>query len=607
MMSIRDREPDQREGLTRRQLLQYGGVAAGAAALAACGDSDSGGGGGATATTAAGGTATTAAGMTAATTAAPAGTIDRDLIVAQPDLWTSLDHLFDRQSQEATALLGGRLFIYDYDGVNPVITDLENTIQPELAEGIEINADKTQYTITLKQGVLSHHGNEMTSSDVLYSYGRGVGDPDPRSFGLDPFLHSIASQITRADQVVALGDYEVQITLDTPFPTFLHHFVLPFTGNIHDEETMRENATADDPWAEEFKKTNTEGFGPYMLEDFTQGTEAIWVANPNFVSYEVPIKKVIWRVVPESATRLSLIESGDVDIAKGMLVREQVQAEEKGLNLPNAISSFSQWTWFPLDVAPWSTPLVRRAYQHIIPYDDIVNIVYQGKARREFGPIWEPGGVPYAHPELFEPYYRTDTEESLRLLAEAGFGDGVSTELWYNETIPDQEEMCVLIRDTAAAGGWDITLVAKTTAAIQDARIDPTTVGGSGAPPNLFKDQIIVPDIFYQTALIPPFVGRYCTPDSPIGGASCEVVFDDETETAIQMYEEGLSNALASGDWDSPEAIAGWEQALRQLADNAPMIYYLWFDPADIHDPRLTGWEYRMENATDYSRMTWTS
>ena len=83
-----------------------------------------------------------------------------------------------------------------------------------------------------------------------------------------------------ADQVTAIDDYTVQITLDRPFPTFLHHFVLPFTGNIHDEETMRENATADDPWAEEFKKNNTEGFGAYMLEDFTQGTEAIWVANP---------------------------------------------------------------------------------------------------------------------------------------------------------------------------------------------------------------------------------------------------------------------------------------------------------------------------------------
>ena len=120
MMSIRDREADPQEGLTRRQLLQYGGVAAGAAALAACGDSDSGS---APATTAAGATATTAGAM--ATTAGPPAAIDRDLIIAVPDLWTSLDHLFDRTSQESTALLGGRLFVYGYDGVNPLVTDLE--------------------------------------------------------------------------------------------------------------------------------------------------------------------------------------------------------------------------------------------------------------------------------------------------------------------------------------------------------------------------------------------------------------------------------------------------------------------------------------------------
>ena len=598
MRTTHSRESEDPSTLSRRDFLKYGGVAVGGAAataaLAACGASDSDGDG-APATTAAPGT--TAPGEPAA--------IDRDLIVAQPDLWTSLDHLFDRTSQESTANLGGRLFIYDYDGVNPIITDLENTLVGELAEGLEINADKTQYTITLKQGVLSHHGNEMTSEDVVYSYARGVA-PD-RSFGLDGFLHSIASQITDAEQVKALDDYTVQITLERPFPTFLHHFVLPFTGNIHDSETMRENSTNDDPWSEEWKKNNSEGFGPYMLEDFTQGTEAIWVANPNYVLYDVPIKRVIWRVVPESATRLSLIESGDVHVANAMLVREQVQAQQAGLSLPNAVSSFSQWTWYPLDVPPWSHPLVRRAYTHVIPYDDIIDIVYQGKARREFGPVWEPGGVPYAHTELFERYYRTDPDESRRLLEEAGFPDGVSSELWYNETIPDQEEMCVLIRDTAAEGGWDISIVGKTTAAIQEARIDPLTVGGAGAPANLFKDQIIVPDIFYQVALLPPFGARFCTPDSVIGGASCEVLFDDFTEEQILLYEEGLRNALESGDWDSPAATAGWEQSLRAVADGSPMSFYLWFDPASIHDPRLTGWEYRIENATDYSRLSWTS
>ena len=40
---------------------------------------------------------------------------------------------------------------------------------------------------------------------------------------------------------------------------------------------------------------------------------------------------------------------------------------------------------------------------------------------------------------------------------------------------------------------------------------------------------------------------------------------------------------------------------LKAVADASPLNFYLWFDPADIHDPRLTGWEYRMENATDYS------
>ncbi|MEE8374228.1 MAG: ABC transporter substrate-binding protein, partial [Dehalococcoidia bacterium] len=46
------------------------------------------------------------------------------------------------------------------------------TFQPVLATSWEPNEDLTEWTFYLRQGVKFHHGKEMTSEDVVYSFDR---------------------------------------------------------------------------------------------------------------------------------------------------------------------------------------------------------------------------------------------------------------------------------------------------------------------------------------------------------------------------------------------------------------------------------------------------
>ena len=44
-------------------------------------------------------------------------------------------------------------------------------VQPELAESWEFSADNLTLTLTLRQGVTWHDGEEFTSADVAFSIG----------------------------------------------------------------------------------------------------------------------------------------------------------------------------------------------------------------------------------------------------------------------------------------------------------------------------------------------------------------------------------------------------------------------------------------------------
>ena len=76
-----------------------------------------------------------------------------------------------------------------------------NTV-PMLAEGIEISDDGLTNTITLRQGVPFHNGDEMTAADVVASFNRWA---PVSSLGLahPAFL----------DEIIEVDPYTVEITL----------------------------------------------------------------------------------------------------------------------------------------------------------------------------------------------------------------------------------------------------------------------------------------------------------------------------------------------------------------------------------------------------------
>jgi peptide/nickel transport system substrate-binding protein len=91
---------------------------------------------------------------------------------------------------------------------------------------------------------------------------------------------------------------------------------------------LAENATEDDPYAHEWAKAFAVGSGPYVLES-NSVSEGITLAR--FDSYHRGwegnhFDGVIFRVVPEDATRRQLLERGEADAATSNLTIDALEA-----------------------------------------------------------------------------------------------------------------------------------------------------------------------------------------------------------------------------------------------------------------------------------------
>ena len=197
MKSERDNEGIDRRGLTRRELLQAGAVVGaggtilGSALLGAgCGSSD-GGGGGASASPSS---------SAAAGTAKAGGTFT-----------LATDQLFPKDSLDTlTNTTDGVDALEGMIREGLVTYDFAFTPQPRLAESWEVNADATEYTFHLRQGVTWHDGTPFTAKDVESSLQR-ILDPDNGSGMNDRLLSSFGP-----NDVQVVDDATVTLKLKRP-------------------------------------------------------------------------------------------------------------------------------------------------------------------------------------------------------------------------------------------------------------------------------------------------------------------------------------------------------------------------------------------------------
>jgi peptide/nickel transport system substrate-binding protein len=274
-----------------------------------------------------------------------------------------------------------------------------------LAQSWNVSADGLAYEFVLRQGVKFHNGDPLTADDVKFSVERYKGAAS-------------GTLKARIAAVEVVDPHRVRIRLKQPWPDFMTFFGTPATGAAWIVPKKYLEKVGDDG----FKKAPV-GAGPYKFVSFNPGVELVLEANEQYWRKVPNIKRLIFKNVPDEATRLAMLKRGEADVAYA--IRGELADEVKktpGLSLKAVGGAFTEWVafidqWDPK--SPWGDKRVRLAANLAIDRQAINQAEYLGLSKMTATII--PSAFEYA---WVPPVYPHDPARARKLLAEAGYPNG---------------------------------------------------------------------------------------------------------------------------------------------------------------------------------------
>lgn len=297
-----------------------------------------------------------------------------------------------------------RIFRQIYNTLIDVDDDM-NFI-PSLAESWEQPDDLT-YIFKLREGVKFHNGREMTADDVKYSFER-VLNPETAAIG--------KSYYDSIDKIEAVDKYTVKFTLKEPFAPFMTNLTSLY-GAIVPKEVVEENGNLMQVAC---------GTGPFMLKEWIPDNKVILEKNPDyFVEGEPKLDAIEYYVMTDESARVAALRTGNVDLIKLPASSIPLVEGNKDINILEYQSNDYSYVGFNLDLDKFKDVRVRQAISLAIDRQEIINLVYDGKAKVT-GFVPEAMGrwaIDYEAEEL----YQQNIEKAKQLMAEAGYPDGFET------------------------------------------------------------------------------------------------------------------------------------------------------------------------------------
>jgi len=287
-------------------------------------------------------------------------------------------------------------------------------VVPGLAESFEVSEDGTVITLKLRSGVTFHDGTPLTAEAVKFSFDRIV----------DPELNSpMAAQITgNVASIETPDELTVVITLNEPFA--------PFLDSLTQVSLAPVSPTAVEALGADFGLQPV-GTGPFKFVSMAPDEELVLARNeaynwaPAFYDHQGPPYLEELRVlnVTEAATRMALIETGEVDVIYSPINRQVPDFE----NDPGFYVQYATRPGVPrvfvlnTERPPLDDPAVRRALAWAIDRERILNEVFEGIGGVAQGVI-TPGLAGF-WAEGVDQWPGFDLERATSLLAEAGWTD----------------------------------------------------------------------------------------------------------------------------------------------------------------------------------------
>jgi peptide/nickel transport system substrate-binding protein len=281
----------------------------------------------------------------------------------------------------------------------------------DLAERWDISNNGRTITFHLRKGITWHDGAEFSAADCLFTYQKLI-DPNVAT----PY----SSSYLDVQKAEVLNRHTFRVTYKEPFSPALESWGM---GMLPKHLLLGKDINTDS-----FNR-NPIGTGPYKFKEWIAGQKIVLDANANYFAGKPSIDRVVYRVIPDSATMFQELLSGNLDMM-GLnplqyLRKSETRRIREHYNKYRYPANGYTFMGYNLRNALLQEARVRQALSYAIDRGSIIDGIVLGLGRPCTGPF---SHVSWAYnPEAKE--YPYNPERARRMLAEAGWketnSDGV--------------------------------------------------------------------------------------------------------------------------------------------------------------------------------------
>ena len=271
----------------------------------------------------------------------------------------------------------------------------------------------TTWIFSLNKNYRFNDGSPVSADDVVHSIvTRVIKDPQSKQKA------SVAPSIVNAE---AIDKLTVKITTDKPTAPLLSFFC--------DRLIITSKAMFDKYGRDVADKDHMIGAGPYRLKELIPGQRMVLAKNPNHPEVKRNPRapdEVVYRIMREPEQRVTALLNDEIQIGQFVPphMRQRVETN-KSLRI-TAVDSVEIMFLAMQPKPPFDKKEVRQAVCQAINRDQIVATLLESFASRLDGPL---GPGQYGYDPTLKPKLNYDPEKAKKLLAQAGFPNGIDAEL----------------------------------------------------------------------------------------------------------------------------------------------------------------------------------
>jgi peptide/nickel transport system substrate-binding protein len=299
-----------------------------------------------------------------------------------------------------------------YDALTMLDLDQGDTTPlpgPGLAESWKVSDDKLTWTFNLRKGVKFHDGTDFNADAVQFQFDRII----KKDFEFhDPQLFTTNRNVTtNIASYRAVDPYTFEIKTAAPYGLLLHdltviEFPSPTVVKKYGNQDYVKYAT---------------GTGPFKMTKYIDGQVMELEPNADYWRGKPKLDKIVLKPMPDPATRLAALQSGDIIWAEVPPPDSVAQLKGQGFNIITGQYPHTILFFLNLAEPPFDNVKARQALEYAVDREKLCTSLLNGLCAPAYQ--WAYEGHPWYDPELGKTY-KYDPAKAKQLMAEAGMPNG---------------------------------------------------------------------------------------------------------------------------------------------------------------------------------------